>query len=221
MGESFKDDVSPVNEVPSQPASAGWDDIKAWRKQMRLHLIGRRLAMASHVRQALGQHAKFRLTTRIDLSRFQTLGIYWPVRGEIDVRDLAREHIARGGRVGLPVVVTRGEPVEFWRWEPGIAMTRGLWNIPIPREREVIQPDALIIPLVGFDAAGYRLGYGGGYYDRTIASMPKRPFCIGIGYADSALNSIWPQPHDMRMDVIVTERSVFETSSAHPQPSRD
>jgi 5-formyltetrahydrofolate cyclo-ligase len=85
-----------------------------------------------------------------------------------------RDYVARGVAAALPVVVTKNAPVEFWRWEPGAAMQRGLWNIPVPAERRVVVPEVLVIPLVGYDAAGYRLGYGGGYYDRTLAALTPR-----------------------------------------------
>jgi 5-formyltetrahydrofolate cyclo-ligase len=92
-------------------------------------------------------------------------------------------------------------------------MERGLWDIPIPAERDPVVPDALIIPLVGFDGAGYRLGYGGGYYDRTLAAAPRRPFCIGLGYDEMRLATIYPQPHDIPMDVIVTDQGVAQRGS--------
>jgi len=152
-----------------------------------------------------GERAKRHLLETIDLGRFGTLGVYWPVRGEIDVRDLAVEHLESGGRVALPVVVTKSAPVEFWSWRPEMPMTRGIWNIPIPEQREVLSPDALIVPLVGFDPQRFRLGYGGGYYDRTIAAASRRPCCIGLGYEEARLESIFPQPHDIPMDIIVTD----------------
>ena len=96
------------------------------------------------------------------------------------------------------------------RYQTGAAMQRGFWNIPVPAERRVVAPDALLIPLVGYDAAGYRLGYGGGYYDRTLAALAPRPFCIGVAYDDSQLETIHPQPHDIPMNLIVTERSVLQ-----------
>lgn len=196
--------------VSDEPASSSWDDIKAWRKRTREALIAQRIASPSHLRLAAGEHARRRLTENVDLSRYRTLGIYWPIRGEIDVRDLARKHVADGGRIGLPVVVTRSAPVEFWEWRPGSRMGRGLWDIPIPHERQLVHPEALIVPLVGFDAAGYRLGYGGGYYDRTIAAATQRPFCMGLGFEAGRVATISPQPHDMRMDVIATDRHFFE-----------
>jgi 5-formyltetrahydrofolate cyclo-ligase len=106
----------------------------------------------------------------------------------------------------LPVVVEKHAPVEFWRWRPEVPMSRGLFNIPIPAEREVVAPDVLIVPLVGFDGAGYRLGYGGGYYDRTLAASQPRPRTLGIAFAESELETIYPQAHDIPMSRIITDR---------------
>lgn len=193
-----------LNELPPPPRSPDWSEVRPWRVAMRKALIGRRLALDGAVRRAEGERAKGRLTGSAGLESFGTLGVYWPVRGEIDVRDLAIAHLKKGGRVALPVVVTKSAPVEFWNWRPDMPMSRGIWNIPIPAEREVLSPDALIVPLVGFDSRRFRLGYGGGYYDRTIAAAARRPYCVGLGYAEARLDSIFPQPHDIRMDLIVT-----------------
>jgi len=163
------------------------------------------MALPAPTREAEAQRARERLVQEVDFSRFHTIGIFWPIRGEIDVRELARQHIARGGRIGLPVCVQRAAPVEFWNWQPGTGLKHDLWGIPIPAERDPVQPEALIVPLVGFDAAGYRLGYGGGYYDRTLAAAATKPFCVGLGYARFALQTIWPQPHDIPMDIIITD----------------
>jgi len=161
--------------------------------------------MDGGLRRTRSERAKAQLLANAELGRFTTLGVYWPVRGEIDVRDLAIGHLGNGGRIGLPVVVTESAPVEFWSWRPETPMSRGVWNIPIPAERELLEPDALIVPLVGFDPQRYRLGYGGGYYDRTLAACRRRPFCIGLGYEEAQLATIFPQPHDIPMDLIVTD----------------
>jgi 5-formyltetrahydrofolate cyclo-ligase len=182
-----------------------WEEIRAWRKQTREALIASRMALRVGVREEKGARAKQRLQELVDLQKYPTLGIYWPMRGEIDVRDVARKHVEVGGAVALPVVVEKGAPVEFWSWRPGMRMRRGVWNIPIPLEREVLAPEALIVPLVGFDGNLYRLGYGGGYYDRTLAAATRRPFCVGLGFAEARLASIFPQPHDVPMDVIVVD----------------
>jgi 5-formyltetrahydrofolate cyclo-ligase len=184
------------------------DEIREWRKQQRTALIELRMAMPVALRLEHGEAAKRHLRDAVDLGSYRTLGIYWPLRGEMDVRDLARARIEAGGVAALPVVVERNAAVEFWRWEPGMKMSRGIWDIPIPAERELVHPDMLIVPLVGFDAACYRLGYGGGYYDRTIAAADPRPLCVGLGFSAAALPSIFPQAYDIPMQMIVTERGV-------------
>lgn len=182
-----------------------WPEIRQWRKQTREALIAGRMALSVKVRQAKGEAAKQKLLATVDLKQYPVLGIYWPMRGEIDVRDIARRHVETGGVVGLPVVVEKAAPVEFWKWRPGMGMQRGVWNIPVPTTRELVIPDACIVPLVGFDGEQYRLGYGGGYYDRTLAALARRPFCVGLGFAEARLPSIFPQPHDIPMQAIVTD----------------
>jgi 5-formyltetrahydrofolate cyclo-ligase len=207
-----------MTQIRAAPESERWEDVRVWRREVRALFISERLATASHVRRAQGEQAKSRLLQEVDLQQYETIGMYFPIRGEIDVRDIARKHVEAGGRVGLPVVVTRGQPVEFWSWVPGEPMQRGFWNIPIPERREVITPRALIVPLVGFDERCFRLGYGGGYYDRTLAAMSEKPYRIGFGYGAQRLDSIYPQPHDIPMDVIVTDHSIVTSRIASDMP---
>lgn len=190
----------------ASPVPKDWPEIRQWRKRTRESLIAARMALTVKTRQEKGERIKQKLLASLDLKQYATLGIYWPMRGEIDVRDIARRHIEAGGTIGLPVVVEKAAPVEFWKWQPGTGMRRGVWNIPVPMLREVVIPDALIVPLVGFDNERYRLGYGGGYYDRTIAALGRRPFCAGIGFAEAELPTIYPQAHDIPMHLIVTDR---------------
>lgn len=185
-----------------------WDEIRQWRKERRQALIAERMAMPVALRLEHGEAAKQHLRDNVDMSAYRRLGIYWPLRGEMDVRDVARAHIETGGVAALPVVVERNAAVEFWRWEPGMKMDKGIWDIPIPATRELVHPDMLIVPLVGFDSSCYRLGYGGGYYDRTIAAATPRPLCVGLGFSAAALPSIFPQMHDIPMQMVITERGV-------------
>ena len=94
----------------------------------------------------------------------------------------------------------------FREWWPGIPMTHGVWHIPVPAEGEPVSPDILLAPLVGFDGRKYRLGYGGGYYDRTLAGLVTKPRVVGVGFELSRIPTIHPQSHDIPMDLIVTER---------------
>jgi 5,10-methenyltetrahydrofolate synthetase len=192
--------------VTGSTSMKSWGEVRDWRKRTRESLIASRLALTVSARLAKGERAKANMLASVDLKQYSILGIYWPMRGEIDVRDIAGRHIAAGGMVGLPVVIEKAAPVEFWKWQPGMRMERGVWNIPVPTAREELIPDALVIPLVGFDSGRYRLGYGGGYYDRTIAALSPRPFRVGLGYLEAELATIFPQPHDIPMDVIITDR---------------
>ena len=186
-----------------------WEQVRVWRNQRRHGLLAHRTGVDPKQRQALGRAILERLVAMIHAEAYPRLGFYWPIRGEIDARELARLHIAAGGQAALPVIVTKHAPVEFWNWHPGIPTVRGVLDIPVPRERHLVIPDVLVVPLIGFDRAQFRLGYGGGYYDRTLAAMNPRPLTIGIAAAEAQLETIYPQPHDIPMDVIVTEQFVL------------
>ena len=103
----------------------------------------------------------------------------------------------------------KAAPLVFRRWTPETRMVRGDWNIPVPPpEAEALTPDITLAPVMGWDGACYRLGYGGGYFDRTLAALSPRPFTIGIGFQSARLATIYPQPHDIPLDVIVTEAGI-------------
>lgn len=139
----------------------------------------------------------------------RTLGIYWPIKREIDIRAWAnRLSFDTGIELALPVVVRPHQPLEYWRWRAGDSMKRGHWGIPVPYTPKLAQPDVVISPLVGVFGF-YRLGYGGGYFDRTLAARNPRPIAIGIGFDNCRLDRFEAQPHDIPMDVIVTEQQVL------------
>ena len=183
-------------------------DIQAWRRQRRADLIARRVALPAAERNrasaAVAEHVRREVP---ELAR-ATIGFYWPFRAEIDLRPLVRACIAGGAGAALPIVVAKRAPLEFHRWRPGMKMAAGVWNIPVPAERDPAVPDVVLSPLVGFDAAGFRLGYGGGFYDRTLAAMRPRPLVIGVGHDLGALATIHPRWHDIPMDAIVTPSGV-------------
>jgi 5-formyltetrahydrofolate cyclo-ligase len=190
------------------PRPLDWDAVRVFRKEKRAALIALRASLPLRERQRRSERIRAHLDDTLALPRTAALGIYWPIRGEPDLREVAKRHIAAGGVAALPVVVAKGAPVEFWRWEPETPLRVGFWNIPVPAERQIVVPDTLLVPLVGFDAACYRLGYGGGYYDRTLAAATSRPRCIGVGYDVAEIPTIHPQPHDVPMDIIVTDAYV-------------
>jgi 5-formyltetrahydrofolate cyclo-ligase len=217
MHEFTDDLVPPSAALPSLASSADadaphWPAVKAWRAQTRTVLLARRAALEIKDRRQRGARAKERLCAEVDLAPYRVLGIYWPIRAEIDVRDVAERHIEAGGIAALPVIVHKNAPVEFWPWSPGTRMRRGFWNIPVPASGTAVRPDALIIPLVGFDAACFRLGYGGGYYDRTLAASSPLPLRIGLAYAEAQIATIYPQPHDVPMSMVVTDRALHRAA---------
>lgn len=188
-----------------EPPSERWADIRLWRRARRAELLSRREVIPPGKRQAAGRTIRNLIRDRFPDLRTACIGLYWPFRGEIDVRDLVGDFLAAGAEAALPVVVEKQRPLEFWKWRPGMKLGRGIWDIPIPAERIVVQPTALLVPLLGFDGAGYRLGYGGGYYDRTLAAMDPAPLTIGVGYAAARLKTIYPQRRDIPLDAIASE----------------
>ena len=183
-------------------------DVKTWRQAERVRLIAERMGRPIEVRRVVRQQVQAILEAEVPQLRRAMIGFYWPFRGEIDFVRFVRGLLHNGSQAALPVVVEKGRPLEFWRWTPGMAMRPGIWDIPVPAIADPVQPDCLLVPLVGFDEAGYRLGYGGGYYDRTLAAIQYWPLAIGVGYEFQALPSIRPQLFDLPMDAIVTETGI-------------
>lgn len=186
-----------------------WNDIKRWRRETRERLLEARLAAGRAQREQWNALIEPRVRELLPEPEGKVFGLCWPFKGEFDARELAAELIERGGWAALPAVVQPRAPLEFRFWRPGDATERGVYQIPVPKERRVVEPDVLLVPLVGFDDANYRLGYGGGYFDRTIAALRHRPLAIGIGYELARLETIHPQLHDLPMDVVVTEEGVW------------
>jgi 5-formyltetrahydrofolate cyclo-ligase len=176
-----------------------------WRKAERQRLIAARLSVSAderrHHAEAIGRH----LSDALGTIQGRTVGVYWPFRGEPNLRSWMEQIHAQGARCALPVVIERGAPLAFRTWRPGAAMASGIWNIPVPADGVDVLPDIVVSPVVGFDPAAYRLGYGGGFYDRTLAAMARKPLVIGVGFSMSAITSIHPLPHDIPMEFIITE----------------
>ena len=185
-------------------------DVTRWRKAERTRLRGARAEMPVAERRAAGEalagHLRDLLDMRLDRARGRVFSGYWPIKGEPDLRPVMADLHRQGVLVALPVVETRAAPLVFRRWTPETRMVRGDWNIPVPPPEAVaVTPDITLAPLMGWDAQGYRLGYGGGYFDRTLAALSPRPFTIGIGLEAGRLRTIYPQPHDIPLDAILTE----------------
>lgn len=195
----FKETISPEGPVARAK-------VERWRKNERERLIALRLSLPAEERETFSRRIAEYLDTLLDNIEGRVVSVYWPFRGEPDLRDWSETVVKRGGRCALPVVARKHAPLVFRPWRMGDPLTRGVWNIPTPANAIEIVPDVVIAPLVGFDPAAYRLGYGGGFFDRTLAAMTNAPRVIGVGFACARLATIRPQPHDIAMDAIVTEQ---------------
>jgi 5-formyltetrahydrofolate cyclo-ligase len=182
-------------------------DLKSWRKDMRARLIAARMAVPADARTEAAAVIAERLAGLVKPG--QVFSFYWPMKGELDFRPLAARLHAQGVTLALPVVVENQHPMVFRPWAPKAAMRRGIWNIPEPATDETVVPDVTLAPVVGFSDDGYRLGYGGGYFDRTLAVLAPRPLAIGVGLDIQHIATIRPMPHDIRLDAIMTETETY------------
>ena len=188
--------------MPVDPQQAR--DVACWRKCERERLIAARLAMPADERLEHAARMANDLDAFIAIAPETIISVYWPVRGEPDLRPWVTTLCKKGVRIALPVVAGEGLPLLFREWLPGAQMERGFGNIPFPAGGAAVLPTILVAPLVGFDSAGYRLGYGGGFLDRTLAHLRPRPLAIGVGYPVGLISTIYPQAQDIPMDWIVT-----------------
>jgi 5-formyltetrahydrofolate cyclo-ligase len=187
--------------------------VALWRRAERTRRRAERMALGVEARrtkaEALAGHLEAFLASRMGDPAGRVVSGYWPIKGELDLRPwMARLH-ERGATVALPVVEVPGTPLVFRRWSPDLRLERGHWGIPVPpADSPRLHPELSLAPLVGWDGEGYRLGYGGGYFDRTLAALSPAPLAIGVGVQSARLASIHPQPHDVRLSAIVTEAGV-------------
>jgi 5,10-methenyltetrahydrofolate synthetase len=137
------------------------------------------------------------------------LAFYSPIRGEPDVTRAVTAWLAEDASRTLALPLVNDSVLEFRAWRPGTKMTLGKYGIPVPQDTALVQPQVLLIPCLGVDMQRYRLGYGGGYYDRTLAALKVRPVTVGIAFDCGRLRSIGPQPHDVRLDLVITESGVL------------
>ncbi|WP_250452780.1 5-formyltetrahydrofolate cyclo-ligase [Caballeronia sp. ATUFL_M2_KS44] len=180
-------------------------------------MLAEREAQSEHASRArmdaaLGE----RLRAVLEERAVRCIGFYWPVAGEFDARAVLTEWLASNDatdarEAALPVVVQPHAPMVFHAWRADSPMRSGRYRIPVPEEERVVVPDLLLVPCVGFDADRFRLGYGGGYFDRTLAAWPAalKPATIGIAYEAGKLGALPRESHDMPLDAIVTEAALY------------
>ena len=189
-------------------------ELIAWRKQLRRELLALRQAQPAERLQAwrlaLDRHLQFGFP---GLAK-GIVAFCWPIQNEYDARHLVRRLREQGAVAALPVVVAPKAPLIFREWHPGVDMALGKLDIPYPSAGAELLPDTVLLPMNGFDRQGYRLGYGGGFFDRTLHALKDhKPTVIGVAFEIAAIDTIRPQAWDMPVDYVVTERGVYRRDS--------
>ncbi len=188
------------------------EDAKALHKKaLRIDLVARRLAMPDRQQRAnlLQDVLRIWLVGRPDT----VIGAYWPIKGEFDPLPALHRWKEDGElidqpqlrRIGLPVVDKVHKTMVFHAWYPGCRMEEDAYGIPKPRDTEVIIPTVLFVACVGYGPGGYRLGYGGGFYDRMLATLEPRPHTVGLAFTNGFVSDFESQPHDIALDAILNE----------------
>jgi 5-formyltetrahydrofolate cyclo-ligase len=183
--------------------------LKSWRRSERERLISARVAIAPEILDSWRRRIDGFLERSFPGLARCRVAFCWPIKGEYDARHLARTLRERGALTALPVVVAPKTPLIFREWHPGVQLARGALDIPFPINSPEVSPEAVLLPMNGWDRQGYRLGYGAGFFDRTLASLAKKPLVVGISYELARLDTIHPQAWDLPMDYVVTERGVY------------
>ena len=181
------------------------------KKALRSALIEQRSHLPDRLeREDLLQRAmRIWLVGRADI----VIGAYWPIKGEFDPLPALHRWKEDGElldqpeprRIGLPVVNKETRTMTFHAWYPGCPMEEDAYGIPKPKDTEIITPTLVFAPCVGYGPGGYRLGYGGGFYDRMLASLTPKPVSVGLGFGMGFLADLEPQAHDMPLDAILNE----------------
>lgn len=184
------------------------------RKALRAKLIAARQALPDRLERAVTLQNVLRVW--LVGRREKSIGAYWPIKGEFDPLPALHRWKEDGElieqpqlrKIGLPVVDKVHKTMMFHTWYPGCPMEDDAYGIPKPKDTEVIVPSLLFVACVGYAAGGYRLGYGGGFYDRMLAGLSPRPFTVGLGFGSDFLPDFEPEPHDLPMDAILNDYGV-------------
>ena len=182
-------------------------DSRAHKKLLRARLIQSRAALVN--RSELETRLQRRVADWLHQAGVHAVGFYFPIRGEPDLRAVIAAWLASDSRRVAALPVTDGKVLAFHAWTADAPMRAGNFGIPVPAQGRAVQPECLLVPCLGFDEQRFRLGYGGGYYDRTLAALIPFPLVVGIAFEVARLQTIDPQPYDIKMDVIITEAAVY------------
>ncbi len=181
---------------------------------LRRVLLANRQAITAEVRQHWDAAIGARVLAWWNANPVGCLGVYWPIRNEPDLRELYQALVHQGVQLALPAVTARDAPLRFLGWQPGEALAKDAFGAMLPQDAaSEVQPDALLIPCVGFNSDRFRLGYGGGFYDRTLAASP-RPLAVGVAY-ECCRTEFDTDTFDIALDVMITEQSPLVYAPRH------
>jgi len=182
------------------------------RAALRTKLIAARLALTDRLERAVQLQSALRVW--LVGRRENTIGAYWPIKGEFDPlpalyrwTEGAPDFVTR--RIGLPVADRATGQLRFHVWYPGCPMEHDAYDIPKPKDTEEFAPEILVVPCLGFGPGGVRLGYGGGFFDRTLASLTPRPVTVGVSFTHGFLPLLRSSPQDLPLDAMLTEDGVM------------
>jgi 5-formyltetrahydrofolate cyclo-ligase len=196
LDELYRDLAAPDRETRR--------DVMRWRKAERDRLRARHNALDADQRAVASEAVIEKLNRLLESSDVTVLGAYWPLNHEIDLRAWMRRQADSGLTIALPVICGRNQPLQYSRWRPQQALRRGFWGIAEPATDDWLEPQMVLAPLLGVDQQQYRLGNGGGYFDRSLATAVPRRQAVGVGYGCAQIATIYPQPHDVAMDFVIT-----------------
>lgn len=189
-------------------------DFTLIKRQLRTNAVHNRSAIEPDYAQSAAQEL-INFFDQLNLPENIIVSAYWPMKTEMDIRPLMHHLYEKNITVSLPVVTEKEAPLLFRRWEPGAELVSGPYGTEQPNEKyEAVIPTVLLLPLLAFDRKGGRLGYGGGFYDRTIATARSKtqPVVIGIGFANQEIEKIPLEETDETLDFILTEKEIIKVA---------
>jgi 5-formyltetrahydrofolate cyclo-ligase len=200
----YAQELDPLYRDLAGPDGETWRDVRRWRKAERERLLTLRSTLNSEQRDSALESICEQLDRFLQSSAISVLGAYWPMHGELDLRHWMELQADKGLTIALPIICAPDLPLKYSRWQPQGAMRRGAWGIAEPFDNDWVEPQMVLVPLLGVDPQQHRLGYGGGYFDRSLAAAEPNRQAVGIGFNCARIATIYAQAHDIPMDRVIT-----------------